>query len=138
MGSPIDQLFPQETLAALRNAPMPPYKGREPSEIELKRIEQATGLTLPSIRAYAFRAVTLLAVGPANPLDLGAQPPYFASWAFFTPKSRLSSADGRCVGSRKACRDPRPRICSPRTVPSPISLQRDATVLNQSLGVRHG
>ncbi|SMF96834.1 hypothetical protein SAMN02949497_4247 [Methylomagnum ishizawai] len=41
MGSPIDQLFPQETLAALRNAPMPPYKGREPSEIELKRIEKA-------------------------------------------------------------------------------------------------
>lgn len=44
--------------------------------------------TDPKIR-LRYPRPTLLAVGPENPFDLGAQPPYFASWAFFTPKSRL-------------------------------------------------
>ncbi|SMF96165.1 hypothetical protein SAMN02949497_3550 [Methylomagnum ishizawai] len=138
MGSPIDQLFPQETLAALRNAPMPPYKGREPSEIELKRIEQATGLTLPSIRAYAFRAVTLLAVGCGNPDLLGAQPPIQRLGLFLCPSCVLRVLTGGAwarfgvAGFQVAGFPPH----APSVAHSPW--KENATVQTFLLGVRHG
>ncbi|SMF96163.1 hypothetical protein SAMN02949497_3548 [Methylomagnum ishizawai] len=57
-------------------------------------IERATGLTLPSIRAYAFRAVTLLAVGCGNPDCIGAQPPIQRLGLFLCPSCVLRVLTG--------------------------------------------